>query len=178
MNMTCTDRIRKLRLLLPGLLLAVSGHVLAAGNPAIARTVAGILHYADWPVSHVTPRLCVVGQSPHATFLGQSHSLPAHWNSEVLQLDSDDPALPARCQALYIGALSQQAEQRLFKRILGQPILSISEQDPACVVGSLFCLHETVGTVRFQINLDSVARSKIRIHPKVLLLEKLREPAT
>jgi hypothetical protein len=48
--------------------------------------------------------------------------------------------------------------------------LSISEADSSCSVGSMFCLRIKPGKVSFDVNLDSVARSGVRVHPSVLKL--------
>jgi len=56
----------------------------------------------------------------------------------------------------------------------GRPVLSISEADDLCTVGSLFCLRVNDEQVTFEVNLDSVARSGVRIHPSVLQLSRRR----
>jgi len=53
-------------------------------------------------------------------------------------------------------------------------VLSISEADDPCTVGSLFCLRVSDQQVAFDVNLDSVARSGVRIHPSVLQLSRRR----
>lgn len=44
-------------------------------------------------------------------------------------------------------------------------------------VGSLFCLRVEDEQVSFEVNLDSVARSGVRIHPSVLQLSRRRAAA-
>jgi hypothetical protein len=55
-------------------------------------------------------------------------------------------------------------------------VVSISEGGDQCTVGSLFCLRVGDEQVSFEVNLDSVARSGVRIHPSVLQLSR-RKPA-
>ncbi len=143
-------------------------------NTLIIQTIGGILHYARWPVSHSTPQLCITGFSSHTDEFLQSGYLPPHWNSQPLLLDSADPQIE-NCQGLYLGYLDDPQEQALFTRIRDLPILTISEHNRGCSIGSMFCLQIEKSSNRFQINLDSVARSGIRIHPNVLLLAKKRE---
>ncbi|VVQ25624.1 hypothetical protein PS928_06100 [Pseudomonas fluorescens] len=64
----------------------------------------------------------------------------------------------------------------MFTSLIGRPVLSISEGSDQCTVGSLFCLWGSDDQVSFEVNLDSVARSGVRIHPSVLQLSR-RKPA-
>jgi hypothetical protein len=51
-------------------------------------------------------------------------------------------------------------------------VLTISEHNPSCTVGSMFCLNVDGERVTFEINLDAVARSGVRVHPNVLGLAR------
>ena len=75
-----------------------------------------------------------------------------------------------------MGKLTDDERRQLFASLTGRPVLSISESDDLCTVGSLFCLRVTDDQVSFEVNLDSVARSGVRIHPSVLQLSR-RKPA-
>lgn len=90
------------------------------------------------------------------------------------RLLAEDTQVAQACDALYIGKLDQGQRDRLFQRIGGHPVLSISEADDPCTVGSLFCLRVRDQQVTFEVNLDSVARSGVRIHPSVLQLSRRR----
>ncbi len=61
------------------------------------------------------------------------------------------------CDAIYIGKLDQGQRDRLFELVSGHPVLSISEANDPCTVGSLFCLRVSDQQVAFDVNLDSVA---------------------
>lgn len=87
---------------------------------------------------------------------------------------ADDPRIANECDAIYIGKLSQDERARLFTAVSGHPVLSMSEADDPCTVGSLFCLRVSDRQVAFDVNLDSVARSGVRIHPSVLQLSRRR----
>ncbi|MNV82607.1 hypothetical protein D3C71_1763520 [compost metagenome] len=87
---------------------------------------------------------------------------------------ADDAQVAQACDAIYIGKLDQAQRDRLFQSLSGQPVLSISEADDSCTVGSLFCLRVSDQQVAFEVNLDSVARSGVRIHPSVLQLSRRR----
>ena len=56
--------------------------------------------------------------------------------------------------------------------VAGHPVLTISENDPSCTAGGMFCLNVDGERVSFDINLDAVARSGVRVHPNVLNLAR------
>lgn len=93
---------------------------------------------------------------------------------QVSRLLADDPSVASACDAIYLGKLDKLERERLFQRVNGHPVLSISEADDPCTVGSLFCLRVGDQQVAFDVNLDSVARSGVRIHPSVLQLSRRR----
>ena len=95
----------------------------------------------------------------------------------VHRLLADNPAIVTECDAVYIGKLTADERSRLFASLTGHPVLSISEGDDQCTVGSLFCLRVGDEQVSFEVNLDSVARSGVRIHPSVLQLSRRKSAA-
>jgi len=137
---------------------------------AVSQVVLGILSFARWPQPVEVLQLCVVGPTEYADGLlqgaVQSDGLPV----QARRLALDDPRLVSDCQALYLGVLSEAEHRGLFTRIAGQAVLSISEHDPECSVGTMFCLKTGGPRVGFAVNLDSVARSGVRVHPNVLKL--------
>jgi len=145
---------------------------------AVARTVLGILSFVRWPEQPKELTLCVTGETQFAEALsGDLHRA----NGEILhvkryaQNSEPSPSLhadipPLGCNVLYLGQLSVSMQHRLFERFLHQPVLLISEADADCVVGYMFCLNVGSKRVSFNINLDSLARSSLRVHPNVLKL--------
>lgn len=145
---------------------------------AVTQVVLGILSYARWPVEPAQLRLCVVGPTQYTDDLLKGTTQATGRAVVVRRLLVDNPALSSECDALYIGKLSQGDRSRLFAAMLGHPVLSISEGDDHCTVGSLFCLRVSDDQVSFEVNLDSVARSGVRIHPSVLQLSRRRPAAS
>jgi hypothetical protein len=95
----------------------------------------------------------------------------------VQRVLADHPSIATDCNAIYIGRLTHDERTRLFASLIGKPVLSISEGGDQCTVGSLFCLRVADEQVSFEVNLDSVARSGVRIHPSVLQLSRRRPAA-
>lgn len=143
---------------------------LAQRSLTVADTVTGILSYARWPETESNKRLCVAGPTEYADLVLQRGPPAEGWDPQVQRVSVDHPRLTSACQALYIGRLSPQQLQRLFVRLDQQQVLSISEHDQWCAVGSMFCLRFEAGSTAFEVNLDSIARSGVKIHPNVLRL--------
>ncbi|MFV3403846.1 MULTISPECIES: YfiR family protein [Pseudomonas] len=141
---------------------------------AVTQVVLGILGYARWPSEPNPLRLCLVGPTEYADDLIKGNVQNSGQPLQVRRLLADDARVASACDALYIGKLDAYQRERLFQKVSGQPVVSISEADDPCTVGSLFCLRVGDPQVTFEVNLDSVARSGVRIHPSVLQLSRRR----
>ena len=172
--------------LLAGLLCLFTGIVFAQSQTpvsmadqrakSVTQVVLGILSYARWPVEPAQLRLCIVGPTEYTDDLVKGTTQATGRPVTVRRLLADSPSITGECDAVYIGKLSSDERSRLFASLAGRPVLSISERDDPCTVGSLFCLRVSDEQVSFEVNLDSVARSGVRIHPNVLQLSR-RKPA-
>ncbi|MEH6351109.1 YfiR family protein [Pseudomonas sp. 3JA] len=172
--------------LLAGLLWLLSPMALAEVPPSTSRAeqraesvtqvVLGILSYARWPVEPAQLQLCIVGPTQYTDDLVKGTTQATGRPVTVQRLLADHPNIATDCNAVYIGRLTSDERTRLFDSLIGKPVLSISEGGDQCTVGSLFCLRVGDEQVSFEVNLDSVARSGVRIHPSVLQLSR-RRPA-
>lgn len=143
---------------------------------SVTQVVLGILSYARWPVEPQQLRLCIVGPTEYTDDLVKGTTQATGRPVTVQRLLADNPAIAGECDAVYIGKLTSDERSRLFASLTGRPVVSISEDGHQCTVGSLFCLRVGDEQVSFEVNLDSVARSGVRIHPSVLQLSR-RKPA-
>ncbi|MFC6571459.1 YfiR family protein [Pseudomonas brassicacearum] len=143
---------------------------------SVTQVVLGILSYARWPVEPAQLQLCIVGPTQYTDDLVKGTTQATGRPVTVQRLLADHPNIATDCNAVYIGRLTSDERTRLFDSLIGKPVLSISEGGDQCTVGSLFCLRVGDEQVSFEVNLDSVARSGVRIHPSVLQLSR-RRPA-
>jgi hypothetical protein len=172
--------------LLAGLLCLFTGVVFAQSQTpvsmadqraqSVTQVVLGILSYARWPVEPAQLRLCIVGPTEYTDDLVKGTTQATGRPVTVRRLLAGNPSIAGECDAVYIGKLTSDERSQLFASLTGRPVLSISESDDPCTVGSLFCLRVSDEQVSFEVNLDSVARSGVRIHPSVLQLSR-RKPA-
>lgn len=145
---------------------------------SVTQVVLGILSYARWPVEPAQLRLCIVGPTQYTDDLVKGTTQATGRPVVVQRLLADHPDIANACDAVYIGQLASDERSRLFASLIGHPVLSISEGGDQCTVGSLFCLRVADEQVSFEVNLDSVARSGVRIHPSVLQLSRRRAPGS
>lgn len=143
---------------------------------SVTQVVLGILSYARWPVEPAQLRLCIVGPTQYTDDLVKGTTQATGRPVVVQRLLADHPNIADACDAVYIGKLTGEERSQLFAALIGRPVLSISEGGDQCIVGSLFCLRVGDEQVSFEVNLDSVARSGVRIHPSVLQLSRRRAP--
>ncbi|MDB5984608.1 MAG: hypothetical protein JWQ69_5623 [Pseudomonas sp.] len=141
---------------------------------SVTQVVLGILSYARWPVEPQQLRLCVIGPTQYTDDLLKGTTQATGRPVVVQRLLASDPRVSNDCDALYIGKLSPDERAKLFASLQGHAVLSISEESDQCTVGSMFCLQVADTQVSFEVNLDSVARSGVRIHPSVLQLSRRR----
>ncbi|EON14328.1 MULTISPECIES: YfiR family protein [Pandoraea] len=142
----------------------------------VRQVVLGIISFTRWPTPPAKVRLCVSGNTDYARDL-LSGPLPSSGVPvEAQRVSVADPTIGSQCDALYLGAMTDTERRQVLATIAGHPILTISERNDSCTLGTMFCLNVDPDRVTFDINLDTVARSGVRVHPNVLKLA--RKPGT
>ncbi|AWV02273.1 YfiR family protein [Burkholderia sp. JP2-270] len=145
---------------------AISSH-----DSAVRQVVLGIISFTRWPTTPVRLHLCVTGRPDYAR--GLTDTLQAGSTLlDVQRVRFDDPSLGMACNVVYLGTLGNDERARVRTAVAGHPVLTIAEHDPYCTAGSMFCLNVDDERVSFDINLDAVARSGVRVHPNVLSLAR------
>ncbi|ODP33641.1 hypothetical protein A9762_17780 [Pandoraea sp. ISTKB] len=166
----------------------------AAPSPAgtreanVRQVVLGIVSFTRWPTPPAKVRLCVIGNTDYARDLltppaGQASGNTSNTGNagvappvDVQRVSATEPAIGSLCDALYLGAVSDTERRAVLAALAGHPVLTISERNDSCTLGTMFCLNVDTDRVTFDINLDTVARSGVRVHPNVLKLA--RKPGT
>ena len=149
--------------LLAGVLFVLSGVVFAQSQAptgmadqrarSVTQVVLGILSYARWPVEPAQLRLCIVGPTEYTDDLVKGTTQSTGRPVTVQRLLAGNPAITSECDAVYIGKLTQGERGRLFASLTGRPVLSISESDDQCAVGSLFCRRVRADRGSFDVQL-------------------------
>ena len=66
--------------------------------------------------------------------------------------------------------LTYPSDRQLVAAARGNGVLTIAEADPACRSQAMFCMVYEPRAVSFRMNLDAIARSGLRVDPRVLRL--------
>jgi len=136
----------------------------------VARVVFSLLGYARWLSERDAVRLCVDNTSRYSARLMEGGTLSNGRIVQPREVDVQNEALVPACDALYLGVMTDARRKRLAPDLTGRPVLVISEEDFECEAGSMFCLNIRDNQVSFRVNLDSIARSGVHVHPAVLQL--------
>lgn len=153
------------------LILSLSSPAMAAGKDDKAnRIVSGIISFARWPALSGAPQLCVFSSARHLTFPASPTATVLPFS--VVFLNNDADLARNRCDAIYFGDQSPQQQTELLAMKEGKAVLSMAENNPDCTTGAAFCLIFNTDHPMFSVNLDSLARSGVRVSPDVLLLSR------
>lgn len=132
--------------------------------------VTRILHYTRWPGEPRALTVCITRQGDGAVALLQRLQAPDAGRAlTTLTVEADQP-LPPACDVVFFDGWSLAGQQAALRRLASRPVLTIGRGAEFCSDGGLFCLESRPGGTRFEVNLDAVARSGLRIHPQVLRL--------
>ncbi|MBP2195001.1 YfiR family protein [Pantoea cypripedii] len=156
----------------PLVLLFIAGPVNAADNTrlndgAANRIVSGIISFTHWPDLKHPPQLCVLPPVNHLSLLQGSEQ-----GFNVVWLASEEALPGQQCDAVYFGEQSPQQQVALLEQLSNRPVLSLAENNPECTIGASFCLIFHQDKTVFSVNLDSLARSGVKVSPDVLLLSR------
>lgn len=139
-----------------------------AYDSAVARVVQSLVEYTRWPSPRNPLRLCVAGP---ALYAGRLDSLRLA-DGRTVERRTLPPAAaaPGVCDAVYIGQLPAPVQRQLTTTLRGRGVMTVAEADPACRSQAMFCLSFSAQAVSFRLNVDAVARSGLRVDPRVLRL--------
>ncbi|WP_336777446.1 YfiR family protein [Pantoea sp. USHLN256] len=134
------------------------------------RIVSGIISFTHWPELTRAPQLCVFSSAQHLSLLPKA--APAATPFSVVYLTNESELALQHCDAVYFGDQSPQQQLELAKQFQGKAVLTLAENNADCTVGAAFCLIFNTDHTLFSVNLDSLARSGVKVSPDVLLLSR------
>lgn len=153
-------------------IVALSSQTYANSTHNIYLMTLSILSYVKW--SPATPTLCVIEDANATQQLNQS--IRPQIDKVKIESINYNEIETNHCDAVLFSQSTPQLEQKLINKSLNRKILSFSRNNTDCEIGSVFCLYASRnGNTLFKVNLDSLAKSRIHIDPRVLLLAKNSE---
>ena len=171
----CVRRISVLLAILPLLAYASTDQSVQNSIPIadqkLAQMVMGIISYTQWTQPDELVHVCVI-DSPHyfnvlLPLQAKSPQQLRVWSKTAKATD-----LTQQCHVLFFENTPPAQQQEIINQRGVRRILTLSLNQPACVVGSSFCLSITHGVPSFSLNLDSLKQSGVKISSKVLILAK------
>ena len=133
---------------------------------AVNRMVGGIVSYARWPGgSSATPRvMCLVG-TPR---LSERIAPDIRGPGSIMVRRMSAAAVTPDCDILFLGRMPVADRRQLIAWVRGRPVLTITDDDAACIYGAMFCLQNRTAGLSFSVNIDAIGRGPLRIDPRVL----------
>lgn len=137
--------------------------------------VSAILGYTAWvEPDRSSLLLCVSrGGAESEAILTHARTQRLRWPLSGRSIETDEPPPPA-CDVVVFEGWQAQAQRQALRMLAGRPVLSIGPGSEFCSDGGLFCLSPGPAGLRFEVNLDAVSRSGLRVHPQVLRLARPR----
>lgn len=136
---------------------------------AVNRMVGGIVSYARWPdgSSNSARVMCVIG-TPRLTNR-MAPDIPGAGSVTVRRMNAAAVNDRSGCDILFLGRMAIADRRQLIAWVRGRPILTITDDDAACLYGAMFCLNGRA-SLSFSVNLDAIGRGPLRIDPRVLTI--------
>ena len=134
------------------------------------RIVSGIISFTQWPGLTRAPQLCVFSSAQHLSL--PQNSLHSAIPFSVVYLTDERELATQRCDAIYFGDQTPHQQVELLSHFEGKAVLTLAENNAECTVGAAFCLIFNTNHTLFSVNLDSLARSGVKVSPDVLLLSR------
>ena len=146
-----------------------------ARRPAeVAQVLFGIISYVRWPVARPEVRVCMLGTPRYGAAIVDT---PASSLGQRIRVKIPAAAAAAgECDVVYLGSLPEGEREHLLAQVIGKPILSVAEPGTSCTVGTMFCLRLSEAQIGFDVNLDAIARSGLRVHPNALQIARRKGP--
>lgn len=144
----------------------------ALSNHTFYELTLTILSYTKWPNTS-KPVICVL-DNPEAANQFQTSVKLLTYDYQVQSVNTKE--FPGtECHVAYFSNTSPQQQQSLIQSYPSRYLLSLSTNNPACEIGSIFCLYNRKSFPTFKVNLDALSYSKVHIDPRVLILAKNTE---
>jgi hypothetical protein len=170
----------RLRVLAVVLLISAGSGAYAQGNEEYQVKAAFLFHFVqlvDWPSEALVNdekslTLCTFGKDPfggalETTLQGKSIGARALRIRHLKQVQEVQG-----CQLLFVGGNERKADASLLAGLKDQAILTVGEGDDFAKQGGMigFCMENN--KVRFDINVDTAVRAKLKISSRLLQLAR------
>lgn len=141
--------------------------------------ILNVIDYTRWPGPERPRLLCATAGSARGPAL--LRALKDGLQARRLEVQEIEPnrSPPAECDVLVFEIWELPSQRQVLRTLAERPVMTIGFGADFCSDGGLLCLTPSAAArARFEVNLDAVARSGLRINPRVLQLSRPnRKPA-
>jgi YfiR/HmsC-like len=134
--------------------------------------IYGILRYTQWPRLSDPLRLCISRDAPDAGEIRRQMPGTVHGRELAVVFIGEDVRPIERCDAVYLDGWPVETVRDKLRALAGQPVLTLGRGADFCTDGGMFCLQAHPGATRFEVNLNAISLSGLRVHPRVLRLAR------
>ncbi len=135
-------------------------------------------HFVEWPAdsfrdSAAPLDICVAGENPFQGEIEQTlrgRTVEGH-PVEVRKLNPGEN--PHDCQMIFVRATEKKGTPRILASSKGSSILTVGEVKGFAERGGIINLTSVENQLRFEINLDAAAQTRLKISSKLLALAKI-----
>ncbi len=134
--------------------------------------------FVKWPPDAFTSlsaplTICVVGENPFAGDIGDGlRGRTVEGHPVVLrQLNSRDD--PHSCQMIFVRATETKSVAKILAETPGSSVLTVGEQVGFAQRGGIINLTRDQNNLRFEVNIDEAAQTRLKISSKLLSLAKI-----
>lgn len=167
------------RVLFASLVLLVCLNSPAHAAPSEADIEVGFIHniakFVEWPAALPEGgklQLCIIGQSDMESSAAVLVGKPIGQQTWAVRRVTMGDKL-RDCQVLYIAGSEKVDLRHILKNIQGGPVLTVGDTEGYAEQGVMVNFYLEEGKLRFEVNLDSVRRSRLKIGARLLKLARI-----
>jgi len=140
-----------------------------------AAFIYNFLKFVEWPdkaSADTTVNLCVLGNDPFGSAIDSVQGQIVNNKRIVIKRHNDTHAL-GKCQVLFISRSEKEQLSQILATLTGMNILTVSDTRGFAEQGVIINFYLEENKVRFEVNLDAINRSRLKISSRLLSLAKI-----
>lgn len=143
-----------------------------------AAMLYNLTRFVEWPPSaypgpQAPIQLCILGRDPFGSTLASIVLKQTVNGRPVLIRHSQNDAEIRACHLLYISSSERKTTIQIFATLKGSNVLTVGEMTQFAAHGGMIQFSLEEQQVRFDINLDAVARAGLKISSRLLVLARI-----
>lgn len=163
-----------IRVLLAVALLSAGGAAQAApGEYEVkAQFIRHFASFVEWPAEVGVVRVCVLGRDPFGAALDELRGKPV--KERRLEVTLLEPSSDIReCRILFVAPNAERYLERIATVTRGAGILIVGDTDGYALRGAMINFYPEGGKIRFEINLDAIRLSHLKVSARLLSLGRI-----